>query len=171
MAHDFEELFDVDDLDDGELQQLVHDLFRDTRSLDDHEIGVHVRDGVVTLTGRIGTEGERRIAERVVTDRIGAERVRNDLVVDPLYRAESPEAADEDLVDDDAHAGLLLGDRAVPLDPEAEYLADDPEAELYGTVDRTKSAEEGVPWIPPESPSPEGEDGTGIERDGNRDSY
>lgn len=171
MAHDFEEVFDVDDLDDGELQQLVHDTLRETRSVDVHQIQVHVHDSMVTLSGRVGTDGERRIAERVVSDRIGVERVKNNLIVDPLQRAESPEAADEDVVDDAEHEGLLLGERAVPIDPEADYLAADPEGELYGTIDRTKSMEEGIPWTPPDSPSPEGEDGTGTERDAGRDSY
>lgn len=171
MPHDFEEVFDVDDLDDDELQQLVYETLRGTRSLDVHEIQIHVHDGAVTLSGRVGTDGERRIAERVVSDRIGVERVKNNLLVDPLYRADSPEAIDEHLVDEEEHEGLLLGDRAVSMDPEAEYLADDPEGELYGTVDRTKSMEEGIPWVPPDTPSPEGEDGTGTERDAGRDSY
>ena len=95
MAHDFENIDDLDDLSDSELRRLVRDRLREHRGLDPADITVDVHDRVVELSGRVGTEGERRVAERVVTDLIGLPLVRNDLVVDSLRRAESPEAADE----------------------------------------------------------------------------
>ena len=51
--------------------------------------GIAHGDHVVALEGRVGTEGERRIAERVVTDMVGIETVENNLVVDELRRAQS----------------------------------------------------------------------------------
>jgi len=91
-----------------------------------------------------------------LTDLIGAQRVRNDIFVDPSRRATSPEAIDEHLVDEDRQEGLMLGDRAVPLSPEAEHLEEDLNAELYGTTDVQRVIENGTPWIPPEGPTPEG---------------
>src|SRR3712207_5166161 len=95
MAHDFENIDDRDDLSDAELRRLVRERLAEHRGLDPQDITVQVQDGVVELSGRVGTEGERRIAEHVITDLIGLPSVRNDLVVDALRRAESPEAADD----------------------------------------------------------------------------
>jgi hypothetical protein len=52
--------------------------------------------------------------------------------------------------------GLLLGDKALPLDPETETLQEDIDVELYGTTDVGKSIADGTAWIPPESPTQEG---------------
>ena len=95
MAHDFENIDDLDDLSDAELRSLVRDRLAEHRGLDLRDITVQVHNGVVELSGRVGTEGERRIAERVGTDTIGLPSVRNDIVVESLRRAESPEAADD----------------------------------------------------------------------------
>jgi hypothetical protein len=81
-------------------------------------------------------------------------------VVDPIRRAESPIAIDEHLADEDAHEGLLLGDRPGTDSPEADHLREDVRAELFGTSDVQKSIEGAIPWIPPESPTPEGLSGT-----------
>jgi hypothetical protein len=124
-------------------------------------VAISVRSGVVTLSGRVGTDEELRIAERIVTDMVGLGKVRNDIFVDPIRRAESPEAIDEHLADEDRREGLLLGDRPVPISPEAEHLNEDLDAELYGTTDVQRATEDGTPWIPPESPTPEGLTGRG----------
>jgi hypothetical protein len=171
MARDYEDIFDTEDMDDGELRQLVRETLRENRSIDPDDIHVHVRNGKVILTGRVGTDAEQRIAERVIEDRIGLENFQSQLVVDPIRRAESPEAADEHLADEQAHESLLLGDRTDENDDEARHLAPDWEGELYGTVDRTEAIERGIPWIPPESPTPEGMGGTGVEHDAENDTY
>jgi len=171
MARDYEDIFGTQDLDDGELRRLIRETLRDSRSIDPDDIRVHVRNGVVILAGRVGTDAEKRIAERVIEDRIGIERFQSQLVVDPIRRAESPEAIDEHLADEEAHEGLLLGDSPYHQNDEARHLAPDYEGELNGTVDRTESAERGIPWIPPESPTPEGRGGPGIERDAGSDAY
>jgi len=159
MARDFENLDDLDDLSDGELRNLVRDRLAEHRGLDLRDITVTVHDRVVALDGRVGTEGERRVAERVVTDLVGITTVRNNLVVDELRRAESPEAVDEHLADEDEHAGLLLGDRAVPLSPEAEHLEEDLDSRLFGTTDVGSAIQNGTAWIPPTSPTQEGIEG------------
>jgi hypothetical protein len=158
MAHDFEDIHDLEDLNDDELRDLVRTHLAAESALDESEIHVHVEDGFVTLTGTVGTEDEQRIAEHVVTDVLGIEQYANQLAVDPNRRAISPMAMDEHLAEEDAVEGRLLGDRAVPLSPEAEHLVEDLDARLYGTTDVQAAIEEGTAWIPPESPTPEGRD-------------
>lgn len=156
MAHDFENMDDLEDLSDDELRSLVRTRLAEHPGLDVNDITVAVRDGAVHLSGRVGTEGEQRVAERVVTDVIGIETVRNDLIVDELRRAESPEAVDDHIADEDARAGLLLGDRPVPLSPEAEHLDEDLDSRLFGTTDVGNAIESGTAWNPPSTPTQEG---------------
>ena len=173
MARDFENMDDVDDLDDSELRQLVRDRLAEHRGLDLADITVTVHDHVVALDGRVGTDGERRVAERIVTDLVGVSEVQNNLFVDQLRRAESPEAVDDHLADEDEHSGLLLGDRAVPLSPEAEHLQEDLDSRLFGTSDVGNAIHNGTPWNPPTAPTQEGiegEEDNPID-DADRDSY
>jgi hypothetical protein len=156
MARDYEDIDDIDDLDDDELRDVVREHLAADNALDIDDITVRVEDGTVILEGRVGTDGEKLIAEHVVSDVLGIQEYRNDLFVDPTRRADSPEAVDEDLVDEDRREGLLLGDRAIPISPETEGVQDDPDHELYGTTDVGHAIEDGTPWIPPESPTPEG---------------
>src|SRR5437764_8583863 len=100
MARDFEDLNDTDDLSDDELRGLVREQLSAHNGLDIDDITVRIEDGTVVLGGRVGTDGERLIAEHVVTDVLGL-AVQNDIFVDPVRRAESPEAIDEHLVDED----------------------------------------------------------------------
>jgi hypothetical protein len=158
MAHDFEDIHDIDDLNDDELRTLVRTHLAGDPAIDEADISVVVEDGVVLLAGRVGTEGEKQIAAHIVTDVLGIEQFEDQLVVDPLRRAISPEAIDEHLVDEEETSGLILGDRAVPLDPEAEHLDEDLDARLYGTRDVQKAIEEGASWNPPDTPTPEGLD-------------
>lgn len=158
MAHDFENLEDLDDLNDDELRDLVHEHIREHRGLDDRDVSVDVEDGVVKLEGRVGTEGERRVAEHIVTDVIGIAQVENGLVVDAIRRAESPEAIDDHIASEEEHRGLLLGDRPMPLSPEAEHRSRELDDELraLGTSDAQEAIERATPWIPPERPTQEG---------------
>ncbi len=156
MEKDYENLDEIDNLTDGELRALVRDRLEEQLAFDPNDVQVAVRDGAVQLSGRVGTEEEFRIVEHVVTDLLGIKRVRNDMVVDPIRRAESPAAIDEHLVDEELHEGLLLGDRPRNEDPEAEHVHEDIRAELFGTTDVQQAIEEGVPWNPPDGPTPEG---------------
>lgn len=156
MTHDFEDIDNLDDLSDAELRRLVRDRLGEHRGLDTRDITVEVHDRVVELSGRVGTDGERRIAERVITDVIGIPTVQNDLVVDSLRRAESPEAADDSLADEEDHAGLQLGDHELPLSPEAAHLEEDLDGRLFGTSDVGNAIQNGTAWIPPTTPTQEG---------------
>jgi hypothetical protein len=158
MAHDFEDVFDLDDLNDDELRALVRDRLASHSGLDIDDITVGVEDGVVRLEGRVGTEGEKRVAAHIVTDEIGVRQLENDLVIDPIRRAENPEAIDEEQDAEARTEGLLLGDRARSIDPSNE-LADrevEDDAQLDGTTDVGKSIALGAGWNPPERPTPEG---------------
>jgi hypothetical protein len=162
MARDFEDLHGIDDLSDDELKELVRTHLAAHNMLDVDDISVSVADGVVRLAGRVGTDGERRVAEHVVTDTLGIVSVANEIVVDPIRRAESPMAIDEHLAEEERTEGLLLGDKprqhndeAVPLDDESNI-----DERLWGTTDVSDTISAGTPWIPPESPTPEGMSGT-----------
>jgi len=156
MARDYEDVHDIGDLDDRELRDLVREHLAANNMLDIDDLTVSVENGTVVLAGRVGTDQERRVAEHVVTDVLGVQDYRNEIFVDPTRRATSPEAVDEHLVDEDRREGLLLGDRPVPLSPEADHAVEDEDAQLYGTTDMQHAIEDGTSWIPPESPTPEG---------------
>lgn len=160
MAQDYENIDDTADMSDGELRAFVRDRLEEQLAFDPEDIEVAVRDGVVHLSGRVGTESEYRIVEHVVTDVLGLTDVENEMVVDSIRRAESPAAIDEHIVDEDEHAGLLLGDRPRSDSPEAAHLHEDVRAELFGTADVQKAIEGGISWNPPDSPTPEGLSGT-----------
>lgn len=160
MEKDYEDIRDTDDLSDNELRALVRDTFEQQMAVDPDDVTISAREGVVTLSGRVGTDEEFRIAERIVTDIVGLPKVRNNLFVDPIRRAQSPEAIDEHLVDEELHEGLLLGDRPRGENPEAEHLHEDLRAELFGTTDVQQSIGEAIPWNPPDGPTPEGTEGS-----------
>lgn len=156
MARDFEDVNDIDDLSDDELRGLVREHLAGDSALDIDDLTINVEDGRVILDGRVGTDEERRIAEHIVTDVLGIEDYENNIFVDPVRRALSPEAADDNLVEEEETEGRLLGDRPVGISPEAETTTEDLDAELYGTTDVGRAIEEGTAWIPPEAPTPEG---------------
>jgi len=156
MAKDFEDIHDIGDLSDGELRSVVREHLSEHNALDIDDLTVEVDHGTVTLGGRVGTEGERLVAEHVVTDIVGVAAVKNEIFVDPIRRAESPEAIDEFLVDDDRRTGLLLGDRPRSLEDSTEDLKPSIDSELFGTTDVHSAIADGTAWIPPESPTQEG---------------
>lgn len=160
MDRDFENIHDIDNLSDGELRQLVRNHLAAHNALDPDYLDVRVADGVVILGGRVGTEGERRIAHHIVTDILGITSVRNEILIDPMHRGESPEAIDEHIADEERTEGLLLGDKPQPFDAEAEPVdGDDPyslDKHLFGTTDVQDAIAGGTTWIPPEAPTQEG---------------
>jgi hypothetical protein len=156
VADDFDNSDEIQNLSDAELKRYILDEFRSQKAFDVNDIVVDVNDGAVRLTGRVGTEEELRIVDHVITDVIAVRNVSNEIVIDEIRRAESPEAIDEHLADEEEHGGLLLGDVARPLSPEAEHLADLSPDDSFGTHDVQESIESAEPWIPPESPTPEG---------------
>lgn len=158
MARDFEDLHNIDDLNDDELRDLVRTHLAGSNAVDADNISVSVEDGVVRLGGRVGTEEEVRVAEHIVSDVLGIEQIENNMVVDALRRTESSEDMEEHLATESESEGLLLGDRAVPLEDEDAQVRDDLDSRLFGTTDVQKAIADGTAWIPPESPTPEGRD-------------
>ena len=156
MARDFEDLHDLDDLSDDELKALVKQHLASHNGLDVDDLSVRVEDGTIFLGGRVGTEGERRIAEHVVTDVLGIVSVSNEILVDPIRRAESPMDIDDHLVAEERTEGLMLGDRPPQREVEDALHADDDAAHDVGTTDLQKAIESGAAWIPPTGPTPEG---------------
>lgn len=163
MADDFDNSDEIQNLSDDELKRYILDEFRSQKGFDVNDITVDVHDGAVRLTGRVGTEIELRTVDHVITDLIAVRSVDNQLVVDEIRRAESPEAIDEHIADEEEHGGLLLGDIPRPFSAESEHLADMAPDDSVGTHDVHESIESAEPWIPPESPTPEG---VGGEEDG-----
>ncbi|MEP6492360.1 MAG: BON domain-containing protein [bacterium] len=153
MARDFEDIHDIDDLNGDELRDVVRELLSAHESLDIDALTIRVEHGAVVLGGRVGTESERLIAEHVVTDQLGAIDCRNEIVVDPNYRAMSPDAADED-TSTDREVGIATGDEVGSSD--SERVEDDLDSSLFGTTDVQTAIEDGTPWNPPDSPTAEG---------------
>ncbi len=168
MAHDYEDIHNIDSLEDRELRDLVREQLSQHSGLDIDQITVRASEGKVTLSGRVGTDGESRIAEHVLTDVLGIQDFTNDLVVDPIARGQSSEAADES-VEEDAEGGSLLGHPIPNQSAEAAHLADGAQDDMSGTTDYERVMEDGMTWNPPDSPTPEGMLGTDAgpgERDG-----
>ncbi len=156
MARDFEDIFRLDELNDDELRALVREQLADYETVDADNILVTASNGEVVLAGRVGTEEERRIAERILADVIGLKRYRNDLVVDEIRRDEEPEAVDDHLAESRERTGEPIGRRPENIDDEAEHLEEDLEAQMFGTHDVQSAIERGTAWNPPDEPTPEG---------------
>jgi hypothetical protein len=159
MARDFEDIFRLDDLSDDDLRALVREQLTEYESIDADNILVTAANGEVVLAGRVGTEEERRVAERILSDVIGLKRYRNDLVVDEIRRDEEPEAVDDHLAGSRQRHGEPLGRRADNVDDEAEHLDEDLDARMFGTHDVQSAIERGTAWNPPDEPTPEGFEG------------
>lgn len=159
MADDFDNSDDLENMTDDELLQHVRAGLESQNAFDADDVIVEIRNGGVTVSGRVGTEAELRIVDHVLTDVIGLSEVDNQLVVDEIRRAVSPEAIDEHLADEADRAGSSLGSAAGQYTAESEHLARDQNEDSAGTYDVDEAIEGAVPWIPPDSPTPEGVSG------------
>lgn len=160
MARDYENLHDLDALDDVELRDVVRERLADNGGIDMGNVTVRVEDGLVRLIGRVGTEGELRTAEHVLTDVVGVSRYANELVVDALRRSEAAAAADDAAADADAES-LILGDTPRQIQQSQERgPEEDLESKLYGTRDVQDAIAEGESYTPPTRATPEGLSGT-----------
>lgn len=155
MPHDFESFSDISTLSDDELRALVRERLDDIQQADMRSVVVHVSEGRVRLTGRVGTESERRIAERTLTDVLGVTRLDNQVVVDPIARDQVPEAADDAAAENAEDQGIL-GDPPRALSPEAAHLEEDLDDRLFGTTDVGQAIADGTTYEPPDTPTPEG---------------
>ena len=84
MASDYEDLYDIDNMSDGELRKLVLQELHEHPEIDVDRIEVSVQDGEVRIAGRVGTEQEVQQIEDVLADLLGASDIHNELVIDEL---------------------------------------------------------------------------------------
>ena len=156
-----DDIFDLEDLSDDELHSLVRSEFEEYDTLDPDNILIEVKDGHVRLSGRVGTDGERRIAEHVLTDVIGVTDFENRIVVDPIRRDLEPEAADDHVGEAVARGEDQLGGSPIMrTDPAAEFHYEDIEARERGTHDVQEAISEGISYEPPDTPTQEGVPGS-----------
>lgn len=167
MAHDYEDIHNIDSLDDRELRDLVREQLAQLGTVDIDDITVRAADGVVTLSGRVGTEVERRIADHVLSDVLGIVNYQNDLAIDPLRRGQNSDDVEENLAEEEATSGALLGDEPGDTTVSAEHRLEDADDDLTGTTNYRRVMEDGMTWNPPDSPTPEGlagSDATPVDR-------
>jgi hypothetical protein len=162
MARDYEDFSRIDDLDDDELRELVRQRLGDHPNLDLDDFVVHVEDGTIRLEGRVGTEGELRIADHVLTDLVGVGSFDNQLMVDANRRVETPMDVEEHLAADGASAGSVFGE--MPEQESSEVFQargdEDLDQRMFGTTNYQDAVAHGVPYEPPEAPTQEGIRGT-----------
>jgi len=156
MARQFGgDLYDFPNMTDDEIRQVVVEQLREYPNLDADLIDVVVRDGLVTLSGRVGTDAEVQVATAVVGDVLGIERLSNELVVDEVQRGELSPAADEAIAQDE-EVDEQTGEPPVDQSDTAAHLVEDLESQTYGTHDMGEAIQDGIPYIPPDRPVGDG---------------
>lgn len=151
------DLFDFSNMSDDEIRDVVVEHLREYPSLNDTDVDVTVRDGQVTLSGRVGTDAEVQVAEAVLDDVLGLDDYTNELVVDEAVRYALPEAAD----DAEAASEELddqLGESDEQQSDTAEHLQEDIESQTYGTHDMGEAIRDGATYTPPDRPVSDGYD-------------
>lgn len=156
MAQDFDELFfDFDNMSDDEIYGVVMQHLREYPNLDVGWMDVAVRDGFVTLSGRVGTDSEKQVAEKVVAEVLGIAEFSNELVVNESVRGQVPEAADDAIAYEQEMQDQLGG--GVPNQSDtAAHIVENIETQMYGTHDMQEAIEEGAPYVPPDRPIADG---------------
>ena len=148
------DIFDFSGMTDDELYDVVVQELREHPEVDSEWVEVRVKDGPVTLSGRVGSDSEVSVAEQVMTEILGLEFT-NELMVDELHRGEMPEAAD-DAVTAELEADDQLGSPSFSQSDTAEHLVEDLDALTYGTHDAGEAIQEGASYEPPDRPVPDG---------------
>ena len=157
MAHEFDDLYDVTNLDDAELKDLVLQQLSEYPDIDVDLVEVYVENGAIRLAGRVGTEQEIQTVEQVLTDVMGLNRVQNDLVLDELVRGERSEAADDAYIEDlEADPQFAVGAGSETTSDTAQHLIEDLEAEHFGTHNVQEATERGTAYEPPDRPGQDG---------------
>ena len=150
------DLYDLSHMTDEEIRELVVQQLREYPNVDAEWIDVQVKDGAVTLTGRVGTDAELQVAEAILADVIGVATYSNELMVDELHRGESPEAIDDWLALEEESDDQLGGGPETQQSDTADHLVEDLEAEAFGTHDMGEAIQDGIPYIPPDRPIGDG---------------
>jgi hypothetical protein len=152
---DFGDVFDFSTMDDDEIYDVVVQELSETPGLDAGWIDVAVKEGRVTLSGRVATDGEAQVAEKLLVEVLGVPDVVNELVVDELHRESNPEAVDDELaMEDDMDS--QLGDVNDSQSDTAQHLVENLEAETYGTRDPGTAIQDGTAYEPPDRVIPGG---------------
>jgi hypothetical protein len=155
MARQFGgDVYDFENMTDDEIRQVVVEHLREYPNLDADWIDVAVKDGFVTLSGRVGTDAEVQVAGAVVDDVLGIDSFANELVVDELHRGEVSEAADEAATEVDEQTGEPPTDQS----DTAAHLVENLEDQTYGTHDVGEAIQDGLPYVPPDRPIADGYD-------------
>jgi len=149
--------FDFSSMTDDEIYDLVVQNLGEYPELDMGWIDVAVRNGHVTLSGRVSSDGEVQIAEKALVEVLGLDETHltNELIVDELHRGEMPEAAD-DAVAQELESDDQLGETAMDQSDTADHLVEDLDALTYGTHDVGTAIEEGASYEPPDRPVADG---------------
>jgi hypothetical protein len=155
MAGDYEDVYDIEEMDDGELRDLILQKLEEEAAVDLERLEIRVADGNVTLEGRVGTERELQQIEQVVSDMLGISDAHNDVVVDELVRAERADAADEAAAED-AAADAPLGEGGHRTSDTADHMLADTEHDQFGTSNPQEATERGFSYNPPQRPEQEG---------------
>lgn len=154
MPKDYEGAINLDQMDDDDVGELVRQRLDEDADFNVDTVDVEVRDGQVTVAGRVGTEGERQHVDQVLSA-LGATDFTNDVVVDENTRAQRAEAAD-DADAEDAAARPALGESGKRTSDTAEHLLPDESSDMYGTRDPKEAIQEGKSYTPPEGPTQQG---------------
>ena len=155
---DFQDIYDIENMGDDELKDLVLQELAEFPEIDVDLIEVQVRAGAIRLAGRVGTEQEVQQVEHVVTDLLGSKTVTNELVVDELVRGQRSEAADEAWAEEN-DADPQTGEQAPRTSDTASHLMNDTAAEQFGTHNMQEAIERGTAYEPPDRPIQEGNTG------------
>ena len=143
--------YDFSEMTDDEIYDLVVAHLGEYPEIDLGWIDVVVRDGHVTLSGRVSSDAEVQVAEKGLIEVLGLdeEHFTNDLMVDELHRGEHSEAADEEVTEVE-EADDQLGEPNMNQSDTAEHLVEDLDALTYGTHDAGTAIEEGASYEPPD---------------------
>lgn len=151
------DLYDFENMTDSEVRDVIVEHLREHPELDAEWIEVDVRNGAVTLSGRVGTDGEMNTAEAVLDDVLGIEDYSNDLVIDELHRGEAPEGADDAAVQSE-EVEPAVGRGAEQQSDTAEHLQEDLEEQAFGTHDISAAIRDGSAYNPPDRTTGDGYD-------------
>ena len=151
MAREYDDLYDITNLDDGELKDLVLQELGEYPDIDVDLVEVNVEQGRVRLSGRVGTEQEVQAVEHVITDLLGIDRVQNELVIFDAVRGQRSESADDAAVEEmEADPQLSVSAGHTITSDTAQHLVEDLEAEHFGTHNPQEAVERGTSYEPPD---------------------
>ncbi len=149
------DIYDFESMTDDEVRGIVMEHLRDQTNLDADDIEVVVREGAITLTGRVGTDAEVEVAGEVLDDVLGFDRYSNELVVDELRRGMTP--LDEDTLMSAPGGGEdQLGGTDLQQSDTAEHLVEDLDSETLGTHDMGRAIRDATAYTPPDGPVGDG---------------